>query len=1180
MTEVSNPSPSSSSAPPPTQLTPKLPATFDRWFWTPEYRRGVVTLFTKLNAGLRESQELIAFIRKRESFERAYAHELRNPNPIDPLGFGYDDGASFSSVYKQLCSSQIDLADAHVNLARQLDRLVIGPFEVWSRAHQERVTKAIDKVESILIRWEKQAKEVIKLKQVYDSKTREADDAEEDSRFSPAGGSIYTHQESSTNGQPSNHRQHPTASNETYGQISKMVSEQTIGLSRAVSQKMRIRDGRVGFMAQSLKVESENQSGSIDEKSLLESSITEEKPLPKSPTAADADLPASAQVTEKRATYNSQPAGTTLLNIAGVIKPPIQWSQLFQKAHDTIFKQNVKVPLLGTYQGAHSGEDLVIFFASNLQELNGNSDRAIELCRELSQQLSVLRLIGEIGNKFIATQDAFYVWKPEAFSLHELSSDTGFGETLTELPERRHFKSSSQSQSPFGLQHSTRTPNSASQNPNINSFDNLNTRNSGTGAVLSKYLQTAVTQAAKGINELSATVGVSTVTTSLEPSGASRAERLRREAQSAEKAYSSCVIRLDHTRLMLEQTISEYFQFLQRCELDRLRAAKAVIMGFNAALATLNPKMTKLAEEAVVLNESFSPEGDVAALVERYRTGPFRPSPILFHSYRFQDTRVNFGIDLSKWHNAQQVENCEDFQDVPPVLTRLLNHLEKSYKKITSDEERRRTWIYEVRLKTVHGLREAMNDPYKSSISDEELDALDAPLLAATVKLWLLELDPPPVHYSKYDDIKAIYPQRVGIEAPSVDTRVDVLATLLSKLPRPHLMVIDAIVSHLRNLFISTDKESEDDKIYLTKIGLSFSRTLLRPKVENAMTLSDRFQPLFLADLIQHYEQILPVAIGLRNKMLESDIGSKKPERKNTRPIDLRVRRSDLGIEGSVSDSKAQEILENQRRRVSNVELPDPHKKSPPAASSTPPESTIEGSSLSATSVLPVEDQRNLNDQKVEEKDTEDGKITAPGSNLVTDETQAIQEPTISDKEFIESTENFDEASDPPFVMPSEGLDELVDELVDMPFVPPTEESLVSNNQIGQPYAITSEIDEEDIPLSTKANLNRISSRDRPQSSLNRKRGVIASPKVRSNSSAKLNQFNATVSTGSTSAGSNPSPLPDTHKKSSPSVGSLRSQFESSSSVNNLTSKRDSHNPVAESLPANRYRKSPGPGKV
>ena len=91
-------------------------------------------------------------------------------------------------------------------------------------------------------------------------------------------------------------------------------------------------------------------------------------------------------------------------------------------------------------------------------------------------------------------------------------------------------------------------------------------------------------------------------------------------------------------------------------------------------------------------------------------------------------------------------------------------------------------------------------------------------------QLWLLELDPPPVPSSRYDDVKAIYPQRADVETGPVDVRVEVLANLLSKLPKPHLMVIDTVISHLRNLFIST-KSSEDDELYLIKLGLSLARS-------------------------------------------------------------------------------------------------------------------------------------------------------------------------------------------------------------------------------------------------------------------------------------------------------------------------------------------------------------------
>ncbi|EFP85767.2 uncharacterized protein PGTG_11096 [Puccinia graminis f. sp. tritici CRL 75-36-700-3] len=346
---------------------PKMPATFDRWFWTSDYRRGATILFDKLNAGLKESQELIAFIRKRESFERAYAHELRSPTPIDPEGFGFDDGASFLSVYKQLRSSQTDLADAHARLALQLDRLVIGPFETWSRDHQERITKAIDRVELILTRWEKQAKEVIKLKEIYDSKTQEADEAEEDSRFSPAGGMMSHHQ-----GFPSKEQllsrsndESPVSPKETYGQIGKLVSEQAIGLSRAVTQKMRIQDGRLGFKAQSLSEADQTHQKNPP------LSAADQKPLPQSPDDHDSSShPKPEKGKSKEEKHTSAPAkpiqsNTTLLSIAGVVKPPLQWSHLFQKARDTIFKQSIKVPLLGTYHGAHSGEDLVIFFQKN-----------------------------------------------------------------------------------------------------------------------------------------------------------------------------------------------------------------------------------------------------------------------------------------------------------------------------------------------------------------------------------------------------------------------------------------------------------------------------------------------------------------------------------------------------------------------------------------------------------------------------------------------------------------------------------------------------------------------------------------------------------------------------------------------------------------------------------------------
>lgn len=244
--------------------------------------------------------------------------------------------------------------------------------------------------------WEKQAAEVAKLKDRYDQKHREADDAEEDSRFSPAA----LRRDSSRDNSPDDDDrtlipQSGIPAGEGYAQIGKKVGEQAIGLGRAVSQRMRIGGGRVGFRALAIQpnsTDSEYKLGTIedsknpqeldseqpidtpalDQKSLPSPSSDETPPTPsaeeKGKGKAHDDLSVlSIEHQRKKAAVNRSSMPLTLshaplLNIAGAVKSPLEWSRLFEKARDTVYKQNVKIPLLGTYPDAHSGEDLVIFF--------------------------------------------------------------------------------------------------------------------------------------------------------------------------------------------------------------------------------------------------------------------------------------------------------------------------------------------------------------------------------------------------------------------------------------------------------------------------------------------------------------------------------------------------------------------------------------------------------------------------------------------------------------------------------------------------------------------------------------------------------------------------------------------------------------------------------------------------
>jgi hypothetical protein len=74
--------------------------------------------------------------------------------------------------------------------------------------------------------------------------------------------------------------------------------------------------------------------------------------------------------------------------------------------------------------------------------------------------------------------------------------------------------------------------------------------------------------------------------------------------------------------------------------------------------------------------------------------------------------------------------------------------------------EKRKIWIYEVPLTAVHHLRESLNAvPAGQDIPEDLLNKYDPPVIAATVKLWMLELDPPLGMYDGWDEMRKLYPQ-------------------------------------------------------------------------------------------------------------------------------------------------------------------------------------------------------------------------------------------------------------------------------------------------------------------------------------------------------------------------------------------------------------------------------------
>lgn len=232
------------------------------------------------------------------------------------------------------------------------------------------------------------------------------------------------------------------------------------------------------------------------------------------------------------------------------------------------FDPSVKVPLLGTTPDAHSGEDLVLWFRDNLDDLGGSLSRSHEFCRQLSEELAILRLVGELGSKFYDSSDAFYAWRPEAFHLEdvqdqineaasasahadELNRESGEAH-LTKLPtsirEKRSSTTSSvtmsprlQPQSPPSLPEKDASPQARDKNgPASPTSGSGFASGLGRSNTITSYLSSAYEKAASNVTSLNSRMA--------KAGFEGRLDRLRREAEDAEMAYRTGVKELDEMR--------------------------------------------------------------------------------------------------------------------------------------------------------------------------------------------------------------------------------------------------------------------------------------------------------------------------------------------------------------------------------------------------------------------------------------------------------------------------------------------------------------------------------------------------------------------------------------------------------------------------------------------------------
>ena len=263
------------------------------------------------------------------------------------------------------------------------------------------------------------------------------------------------------------------------------------------------------------------------------------------------------------------------LEIGDETYTPEQVKKILTHMLNDIKLGEAKVPILGVYQNVSTGSDITDYIQRHM------GATSVSYAERVGQDLvtqGFLRLVGNVGSTFANSSKMNYQWRTKVFQ-------------LTGIPEKKK---------PLDRISSVGSTKDGIESPGVGSM----------GEILSTW------------NPLN----------NPHPNE-SPAERLRRESSEADDRYKASVRRLDELRCQLEEKIIDHLRFMERCELDRLKAIKAVILDFSGAISNTLPSIQSTVDNMLLYQETVQPIGDLRYLLENYRTGSFIPKVQTYDNY-------------------------------------------------------------------------------------------------------------------------------------------------------------------------------------------------------------------------------------------------------------------------------------------------------------------------------------------------------------------------------------------------------------------------------------------------------------------------------------------------------------------------------------------------------------------
>lgn len=475
---------------------------------------------------------------------------------------------------------------------------------------------------------------------------------------------------------------------------------------------------------------------------------------------------------------------------------------LFVKMLSKIPQISIKVPIIGVYDNCSTGSDIVLFLQENLKLLK------IDECEQFGNDLIAKGYLKKINtlvgfgpniNTLVNSSSFSYQWRDVAFEIANLNKEK-IGNSIKRINNNEPIIS--------------------------------------TTASMTKYL-----------GDLKSSFEEPTL------------KKINREIMELDESYQLEVGKLDKVKCDLEELIIDHLTFMEKCELDRLKALKKVTLDFSASISNDIFAIKNSIDKILVYEESIHPDKDLYFFLQNYRTGSFSPKVILYDNYYDSFKDQIFGVDL-------EFRCKNDQKTVPLIVSSILSYMDKIYPDLPNDEVRTKIWLVPVKLQSTHQLRREIET--KKNFNDELLSSYAPEVVASVLKLYLLELPDSLVPNQVYDLIKSIYNQFGSDDDEK--SRINGITNVFKELNRPNIATLNALSTHFQRL-ISILKEGNKDnetiwKSFQNGISQELSNCIIRPRNSNNVNINDRFTFRFLNDLLNNKTEIFK---ELRNNLNNSN---------------------------------------------------------------------------------------------------------------------------------------------------------------------------------------------------------------------------------------------------------------------------------------------------------------------